>query len=234
MKTAIILHGNIRTWDETKHSFLESFEYLTPDIYISTYDRQWGYHPYVKNLLSYFDDNSMDEHEIRKIFSTLSNVVDIEIENADTVDENVKKIENEKFALSMKEITSCFSQFRKVDNALKKIAEYENIKNFKYDYIIKTRFDLIYNATKYEINDNQVLIDSGNVFPNDHIIMCQRNKFFKIIDFIMNEFFNPVFENSGKLAPHNLLKNSIIFNNLEIKTQKIVNCVLRVNGPQPY
>jgi len=134
----------------------------------------------------------------------------------------------------MRNLLTSFCQFRKTKLAVDNILEYEFKNNFKYDQIIKTRCDLIFNQTIFNINDNEVLLDSGNVFPNDHIYLIKRDKFIEVTNFIINEFFNPLYNDSSKEAPHNLLKNALMHNKLRIKREKIVNHVLRINGPQHY
>jgi hypothetical protein len=46
MKTAIILVGNVRTWEECKENFITTFG-GDVDIFVSTYNKQYAYHPCV-------------------------------------------------------------------------------------------------------------------------------------------------------------------------------------------
>lgn len=233
MKTAIILNGNIRTWEQTKNNFKDTFSSLDYDVYVSTYDRQWGYHPHIKNVTQYFEDVILTNDQIKDMFSDCSNVVDIDIEDAQEVDNHANQLSNS-FSPFMHGLLTSFCQFRKTKLAVDSIIAHEEKNNFKYDQIIKTRCDLMYNPTNFIVQDNEVLLDSGNVYPNDCIYLIKRDKFIDVINFIMNEFFNPVYSDSNKEAPHYLLKNALYHNKLEIRSEKIMNYVQRINGPQHY
>jgi hypothetical protein len=59
-----------------------------------------------------------------------------------------------------------------------------------YDVVIKTRCDLIYNSIDLSNVNDCVIIDKGNVFPNDCVIATTRDNFVKIVDKAIKELYD--------------------------------------------
>lgn len=235
MKLAVILVGNVRTWDQCKKNYKELFEKdekKKPDLFVSTYTRKFNYHPYIQNLTSSFDDFILNKKEVVEMFDGL-NVRDIQVEESEYVDDLILK-ESQKFHDSMKNIDSCYAQYRKLKLGLNMVKNYETMYNFKYDYIIKTRCDIIHNKFKFVDNKEDILIDSGNVFPNDCFFMTNRDSMFEMSEFMYNEFYDPIFENSNNSPPHGLLLNAITNSKLNVKSEKIMKHVVRRTMTQAY
>jgi hypothetical protein len=110
----------------------------------------------------------------------------------------------------------------------------EELTKYKFDNIIKIRFDILHNKFTYDIGENHVIISSGNVFPNDVIIATKRDTFMGLSDFFMKEFYNPIYNDSHLKAPHNLLLKGFEHLNLEIDQKDIMDCVVRKAGKQYY
>lgn len=232
MKTAIILNGYVRTFEQVVTNFAETFSNLNPDIFVSTYNRRYGYHPHIQNITNFYTDEVLDDQQIIRMFNGL-NVRDIEIEDAEQTDLIIEHA-NGLVDPSMMGLQSSYGQYRKMQRGNGLILNYERKHNIKYDRVIKTRCDLIHNKMDYKIEDNQVLVDSGNVFPNDCFIMSSRDNFTKISNFIMREFYTNSYGNSWVQAPHKILENSFKENNLQVVTNKIMMAVARVPGLQYY
>ena len=232
MKTAIILNGNVRTWTACKDNFNQTFGDLNPDIFVSTYDMQYGYHPEVRRRFNDYVDYRLDQEDIMELFSDI-NLKAISIEKLADV-ENIVNQENGKLHPSLQNMGNCYGQYRKFKIGTDMIQHHENQHNFVYDTIIKTRCDLIYNPIDFIVPDDCVLIDSGNVFPNDCFIMSSRNNVMNISNFIMNEFYNPVFGDSNSNPPHGLLLNAVKHGNMNFKLDRIMNHVLRKELVQDF
>jgi len=71
MKTAVLLVGNVRTWEKCKDNFVEVFGKYNPDIFLATYDTRYGYHPAVRNRIGYYDDEILSRKEIADMFKGL-------------------------------------------------------------------------------------------------------------------------------------------------------------------
>ena len=232
MKVAILLVGNIRTWHKCKFNFLDTFKDLDYDVYLSTYDMQYGYHPAVKSSLNINDDFLLKNEEILSLFNDI-NLKKINIENIDSITVHINE-ENNKFHDSMRNIHSCYGQYRKLKDCLDMMKHYEKQHNFKYDFVIKTRCDTPYNKFNFNFQKNEVVITSRNCYPNDWIFIIDRDNMIKLSDFIINEFYRPVYTNSNDTPPHGLLLNG--FNHLKLKiVQKDINThVVRANVDQYY
>jgi hypothetical protein len=119
MRIALILFGNIRTWEYCKKSYLDTFNNLNPDIFISTYDRQYEYHPYiVQNELKYFNENIINVDYIEILFEDL-NLKYIDVGKSIDIDRFVEE-ERILFNPQMLNIESCYKQFRKVKKMYRK------------------------------------------------------------------------------------------------------------------
>jgi glycosyltransferase involved in cell wall biosynthesis len=234
-KTAILLTGNLRTWDLCKENFIKTFG-ETADIFICVSDIKYDYAPYIQETYTGYEDSYLTEEDILNSFTGL-NIKKILIESKE---EELAYIEKEvpKFKL---DVSGDFNPPQKFGNVLKikkglsLIEEYENENSIKYDTIIKTRFDAVYNQVVLDINDNDILIDSGNCFPNDQFLMSSRDSMYDVINFMYDEFYNPVYSDSHTVPPHTLLLNGMNHNKLNIVKKPIINYIHRKDyGPQRF
>lgn len=236
MKTAILLNGNIRTIDQCKNNILDCFEHLNPDYYVSTYYNQFGYHPFVKGSINYHEDPVLSEKEIIDKFASF-NLKSILIEDIVKINEFYRQ-EESKFNSSMKGLESSFLQYTKFKKGLDLIRKFENNNSFQYDIIIKTRCDLFHSDIIKQISLNdlaqKLIISTGNVFPNDCILISSKNNIFKIIDFIVEEFYKYSNNISNQKAPHGLLLAAAQSIPLIIDSYNIMSYVVRANKIQYY
>lgn len=234
MKIALILLGHVRTWEKTKDNFISTFTHLNPDVFVSTYDRQYGYHPYIRNVTNYHSDEILTEESTEKLFSGLSPNTFLDITNAESMDRYISQ-QQSLINANMRNMESSLAQFVKLKHAVDNIIEVENAKNIKYDVIIKTRCDILYEDNiDFSINENEVLVDSCNVFPNDCFIMAHRDNFIEISKFMVDEFYDFTNPTSGQKPPHTLLLNAFNKNSLNVVSKKIMKSVMRINGEQFY
>mgnify|MGYP003343857778 FL=1 len=234
MRTAIILTGNLRTWEQCKSSFIEMFD-DSYDVFITTYDKVYNYPPFIKEWSSYEDDVIVDCHDVHNMFDGI-NVKKVIVENDEYVkiicQEEEKKFNQEaNWQGSTHEVRQYYPQFRKIKSAFESIKKYEEENGFNYDRIIKTRFDVLYNKQELDIETKQVLVDEGNLFPNDWFFLAERDIFENIINDIVSEFYEAKFMQEGGLPvapPHGLLLNAIKRSGADhIARFRILRCVLR-------
>jgi len=232
MKVAIFLVGNIRTWDKCKSNFLDTFQTLNYDVFVSTYDMQYGYHPAIKNTLNINKDFYLKEEEILASFNDI-NLKNINIENTLQITQHIND-ENNKFHNLMKNIHSCYGQYRKLKDCLDMMREYEKQNNFEYDFVIKTRCDTPYNKFDFNFKKEEAVITSRNCYPNDWIIITDRNSMINLSNFIINEFYSPKYSDSNNTPPHGLLLNAFKHHNLKIVQKDINTHIVRSNTIQYY
>jgi len=97
MNMAIVLVGNIRTWNSCRNNFISVFGRYTPDVFIQTYDRQYAYHPYIQKTLNFYEDTTLDAETIQEMFSGIK-VSGLSINSIDSyVDTKVKPFISSKF-----------------------------------------------------------------------------------------------------------------------------------------
>ncbi len=226
MKTAIILTGNIRTWDECKSSFYQTFNHLNADIFVSTYNLQYDHHPWIKSKIGDPEDCELTNEQILQKFNGF-NVKAFHIEGNIDLSKDLERI-NPNF----KSLDICYKQYRKLNLAVQLMQQFET--EGQYDCVIKTRCDVLYNSLEISDITNSIIIDSGNVFPNDQILITNRDKMVEISNFMVNEFFDTKYPNSDSNPPHGMLLNAINHSGLNITKQKIVNCLVRKGGKRDY
>lgn len=224
MKIAILLCGNIRSWEKTKESFDNFFKNIKYDLFISTYNKQFEYHPYYLERNPDFKDNFFNENTIKKMFHNIAKDIII----TDYI-ENDKFIEQERTKMNpdMKDYFHGFSQFNNIKKGIEIMEKFEKENNFKYDIVIKTRFDLLYNnPLTFTINNNEILIDTNNTFPNDWLFIIERNKINDFVNFLINEYYELKYKTSTLKPPHGIFENSCRHNNLKIKPNNYINRLL--------
>lgn len=235
MKTAVILNGNIRTISQTKSNIISTFEHLNPDYFISTYYNQYGYHPCIQNMLNYYDDPILTKDEVIQNFNEFNNPSFIIEDNNDL---NIwYNEESKKFNVFMKDHPSSYLQYRKVLAAFNLIKMVEKQYNMYFDLIIKTRCDIVHNGIQdidFTNIKDKFVISTGNVYPNDCILISERNNMENVIEFMITEFYNYTNFNSNINPPHGLLECAIQKYNLKIKEYPIMNHVIRANRVQYY
>jgi len=232
MKVAILITGHIRTWSECKNNFLESFNHLKPDVFVSTYDLQYNYHPAGQHWMGGIPDTYLSTREIESLFKEVNTIV-IDVEKIESVysdyTDRLPYIET-----NFKNDLHTFLQYRKISRAIQFMKNYENEINSKYDVVIKIRSDIYHNKFDCKIGDNSVIVDSGNLFPNDVFIASMRDNFIKLIEFINSEFYNQIYSDSHLRPPHNLLLCGCKHFGLDINVEDLMQYVLRRTGKNYY
>ena len=199
MRIAVLLTGNIRTWEKSN---LSDFIDVDVDYFISTVNKKYNYHPFISNKFgyNYLNDEIMTNIEIQKIFEDL-NYKELLVSDDDIINDN-------NFSENMRNINSCFHQYNRI----------------KYDIILKSIFDMKYFGKLNILLNNlhrNVIYEMGN----DTIIISNRNNFFNIVEFIINEFYDQKDKESHLNPPHGMLNSSINYLNLNNINKKITEII---------
>ena len=232
MKVAILLIGNIRTWDQLKDNFAEAFRHLDPDVFVSTYDIRYGYHPAVQQHIQDTEDTFLTEEQIVDMFKTVNAVV-VNVEKIDRARE-LFETEIAKMHPDFVSHPHSYLQYRKIRLATTLMEEYEKTNHIKYDYVIKARCDINHSKVELDIKSKQILLSSGNLYPNDVFFATNRDDFVTMSKFFMSEFYKPIYPDSHERPPHNLLLNAIKYCELDPIVRPIMQHVVRKNQIQYY
>lgn len=233
MKTAIVINGFLRTWNGTRQNFIQTFSHLNADIFVSTYDRQYGYHPHIVNLFNAKEEFILPNEIIREMFEPIDPTM-LLVDNAELID---KAIDNEMPHIHprMREFKNSFGQSRKLKVISDQVRKHEEANDFKYDVIIKTRADLLYNDNlDLSMGEKDIIIDSGNKYPNDWFFMVNREDYYYIVDYLYYEFFNFTNSTNADHPPHKLHENAFMSRNLNVRPRRLAKSVLRATGEQVY
>jgi len=240
MKIAICISGFIRTWEHTKMSFIHTLcKGVTPDIFIHTYNQNYFQYSAGKEDIIYTDD------EIREMFADF-NVKAIKIENRDNIlpelIEQNGKFSNcwmnnqfipESSCKTSQQVNSglrILDQVRKIEESFELKNKYEIENNFKYDIVVKTRFDILYlSSPKWDIiTDSNIFTEVGGTggYPHDQVTfgtgkdMDLYSKRYSRIDEIINV-------HNSDMCAHDTFRVICNINNINITPGIIYSVLLR-------
>jgi hypothetical protein len=262
MKIAICLSGFIRTWEYSRPSFIKNLlQNFDCDIFIHTYQQNFYEYSSCKKDVVYEQD------EIKSMFDGL-NVKEIVIEDRDfirkEIELNSKKYENvNNYKIRIKESSEesdnyvnlgirIYDQLRKIHlcNELRKNYQVKN--NVQYDFIVKSRFDVLY-IDKINWNlfteDNIIYngVDGCGGFPDDLVGIGKEAPMNAYMDRFSNldemcfttvhkndiNYINwyphhgdtifPIFE----FCAHDTLLRNIVYNGFDIKSGGFRNRLIR-------
>lgn len=221
MKTAILLIGNIRTWDYCKSNFIETFGKYNPDIFLVIDNYRYGHHPAIQSRIGDSGDEHIDDNYVLKMFEDL-NLRNFSI--TPRVSEKYAKV-----CANFHNMESTFSQIEKMKLATSMLID-------EYDCVIKTRCDLMYEQLNLSDKDfsNSVLIDSGNVYPNDCIVITNKTNITEIANFMYQEMFLQSYNDSHLNPPHGILNAAIKDLGLNVVSEKLMNCAVRKGNKKEY
>ena len=231
MKVAILLTGNLRTWDQCKQQFIDTFG--NTDVFLSTYNMRYGYHPVLRGRFNDYTDEIISNDYILDQFKDVnlkSYIIEDYLEVERFIDEELKIVHP-----SMNTHPASFGQYRKLKQCVDLLIMEECKVNEKYDLIIRTRCDMIYDKDiHFKIEGNQILHNTpsipGTEFIPDQVLVSSRDNMINVSNFIFNEFYNPVYDDSLHHPPHGILRNAIRYLNLSKVEKDIFKGMLRKNG----
>jgi hypothetical protein len=232
MRKAIMIVGNYRTWNETKPSFIKQFGDI--DTFICSYDLRYNYHPHGWGVTDRNEEIVSENTWIESLSGI--NVKLANFEQFSKVDE-VIRAELSKIKLNIPENAyQSYGQYRKFKIATDMVQQYEQQNNFKYDMLIRTRFDLVYQdePIAFDIQENEMGYHHGtgpaDALPGDQFFFAKRDNMIKMSEFMFNEFYNPIYEDSHLCPPHGILQNALKHNNMTKVNRNAVKHLLRKNG----
>lgn len=245
MRTAIVINGNIRTWERCKESFIAACGRMNADIFVSVSNKQYEYADYIRSIQNFYEEKDLTQADIEKMFEGF-NVKKLVIHDSDeilriTEEEKSKvKLQLNKERHGPKIFESTYVQSRKLYYIMKDLEQYEIENGFKYDRIMKTRTEIIYDVDNFttsidNLNVDEMLIDSGSVPINDLMYVCSREDAFKISNYMYEEFYDPQYtQENVEWPPHSMLKNVVIVNKMKTVSSKLIKWIEREKIQQVY
>lgn len=183
MKIAILLCGHVRTWNQCQENFNRTFNSSENEITIfsHTYDKKYGYHPYIASKLGITTNIDADEFSLDP---TLFKLLEIEKEPTEI---DVPDIDEYPINL---DIYSQIRKFRLCNELRKKWCEANNT---YHDLIIKTRFDVLYSdgfCLPESPNENTIYIPSCPItlYPSDVCYMGNSNSITTLIEKLSRKY----------------------------------------------
>lgn len=221
MKVAILIVGNVRTWDRCKPNFMAVFDSLNADVFVSTYGTQYAYHPWIQKTTNFNQERVLTQEQVLKKLEGL-NVRSCVVDDIDSyVDSRVKPFICDRFP---PDSHLSLSQYFKLNDCISAMKSHEK-ENGNYDVVIKTRFDITYASTIESMLptmdlESTVYVDAhgAGVYPCDWIVIGSRTNMMNTNKFVMGEIRDMKNESSLLDMPHKLFLNGVLStSNLECR-----------------
>jgi len=216
MKSALILAGNFRTFDNCIKNINKVIEKFNCDVFVCISDIEHNLHPYNKEQLQFYNDKIINETDIKRKLSMLPNIKKAIFLPTDTENEEIKdylsKFDTKKEWLGI----DIFKQYYKI----KKCVEFIDS---SYDYIIKSRFDVEINNLPSVLQNNTIY--TTNTTNNDLVLISNSVKTFEVLcNSIISHFLN---NRAAYLHIHDML--NYIFNENNLKVENTIEAYINKN-----
>lgn len=200
MKIAVLLCGHVRSWN--KQYFINSFG-TDFDVFIHTYNNVLVYHPFIENQICLNDNNEkLSIEKIIDIIGLKPKIIIVE-------DQDKLNTVSKDYPLN----PTSYYEYRKFKLCNDLRLAYEKENNFKYDVVIKTRFDIIYSLTLPMMldrlkNKEHIYISEGpSVYPCDQIFIAKEELITNLANSLIDMTYKKKIKN--KIPSHEwLLFNS--------------------------
>ena len=233
-RIGILLTGNIRTISACTPSLKSFLSNCNADIFVGTYNLQYGYHPWVAQSTGFISDEILSREQIVSMLNPIK-PRDIIV---DDHSEYVKKMSAFIGKAFLPHEYGSLMQFFKMNDVLSSIKNYETENGFKYDALIKTRCDLSYlgQAPIDRLFGDEIVVDTGNVFPNDCVLLGSRNSMVKVIE-TMAALCRTIDDRNSyatKDIPHGLLHMAVTNAKMNFVEMPLIKSVVRWNKEVSY
>jgi len=233
MKTALIITGNLRSFEKCYENFEQLINKFDCDIFICMSNIQFDLHPYIKHELKFYSDCILSDELINSKLNICKNinnkikkiiVLDKIEEDNDFINNYLHNFDNKK---EWKGI-DIFKQYKKIKRCVDYIKDYEYNNDIKYNYIIKSRFDIDININSLPLfpllENTFYTIKYDNNKINDIICITDSiNNFDIICNEISKHFFNNYADKNVYESIHSLLYFIFKINNFNIEQNIIAN-----------
>jgi hypothetical protein len=234
MRIGVLLVGNVRTIDACASSLKTFLSANSADVFAGTYDLRYGYHPCVSQSTGFISDEVLSHKQISELLEPLSPIKVL-------IDEHSEYIKKKSSCIGKgfaKHEHASLMQFFKLQDILCQLKQHEVTMGVRYDILVKTRCDLIYNdLSSFELTTkNSIVIDEGNVFPNDCTFFGNRDCMESIIDSLVSicKTTDDRSETATTDIPHGLLSKAVKTVGANFVELPLIRGVMRWNGEVKY
>lgn len=237
MVSALLISGNLRTFENCSNSFKKLIDKFNCDVFICVSNKQFSLHPYIMDKYNMTYENNLNEEMINEKFNTIpefkKNIKKIILINDDELDVQIMNnyISNFDDKKGWKGI-DIFKQFKKKQQVIDCVKKYQLENKLNYDYIIQTRFDIDINIDTLPgiITDENIVystVENMNPPINDHIFVTNDLKTLETITKrVLKFFFYNSMDNETNKNINTILK-SIFIENKYINKQTIHTVINR-------
>ncbi len=228
MKIAVLISGNLRTWEKTRSTFDKFFSNHDITIFVHTYNVKYRYHPSVQAQLPKFQDEHVSYDEAVSQFPAQLAYIDHQDISG------LQDIDKSQFDARMAKLgENCLHPIVNVLSTLENIREYERDKKFVFDYVVRVRPDAVYRESAtldLPGHKNMIHINNGLVYPNDWLLCAARHQFQEIYQNLYAEFEQPSSRCSLLRPPHGIFETVFDKLQLEVTQKPYIQGLLRADG----
>lgn len=217
MKSALIITGNLRSFEKCYNTFEELIQNFDCDIFMCISNIQFDLHPHIKSTNHFYNDAVLSLELLTNIFN-ISPIITKKIKKIillDKIEEDDDVINNFLPHFDKKKDwigIDMFKQYYKIKKCIDFIKTYEMENGFQYNYVIKTRFDVHIDMNSlpvYPLLDNTIYSSTyGSDIIND---MCIISHSIKMIEIICNDIKNHFFDNYADISAYNSIHTLLYF-----------------------
>ena len=216
MNSALLIIGCLRTFELCIQNYEDIIQKFNPDIFLCISDTEFNLHPFNKKLHNFYHDRVLPI-ELIKIKLGISTLFESKIKGliivSDKEEENFitshfdKNMNNKFVGLDL------LKQYNKFNLGLNEIEKYTTANNKTYDYIVKSRTDLLTDINTlptYPLDNNTIFSASPQCNGiNDVIFVSSEISNFRkitqgVLDFLTNNY---ILDTNEDVNINNILKS---------------------------
>ena len=220
--TALLLTGNIRTFEECIDSFNNICIQFNPDIFICISQKEFELHPYIQQEYNFYNDTVLSlellnhKFSISPLFaSKIKKIIIIDNEHDNHYTNYIQLLDTKKTWQG----ADIYEQVYKIKRGIEEIEIYQEQNKVKYDLIMKMRFDLTIDVTYIpllsSIKQNELLVSHSPISePSDTILICNSIQLIKLLYQELQSLF--LYNNSHCKNIHTMIRHICDNNNINI------------------
>jgi hypothetical protein len=232
MRSALLITGNIRTFELCVESFNKICDKFNPDIFICVSDVEFGLHEFIRGKYNFERDSSLSLEHVKHKFKISSAINDkiksILLVNKTEEDAYIQASYLHKFDTRKGwQGMDIFKQYHKRKICVEEAMKYEIKNNIKYDYVLHMRFDINIDTNTlptYPLNERTLYVNG----KDDLCFCCDSVDILKLIyEQVLDLFINNTDDLNICKNIHTMLEYSYRVKNINIVSYSINSVINR-------
>ena len=206
MKSALIVTGNIRTFERCADTFEKICNKFNPDIFICMSNVEFALNEYIREKYMFERDNLLTLEQLKYKFKLVPTFSE-KIKSIQLINKSEEDVYIQQNYLGLFDVKKdwqgmdIFKQYHKKKLCIEEAKKYETCNNITYDYVLQMRFDInvdILTLPNYPLQHNSLYGNiSNNLSSIDDICICcdktdtLKSIYDQVIELFINNTDNP-------------------------------------------